>query len=151
MPKSSLNTYVLLLLLIPFLNGCIGYNTIAKSEPISDSDFQKKRSLDGWGSIPVYDDEKLFKEPYKVVAKLTVTGDQRSLDKKMIEKMQKEASRFAADAIIFKQWKEVERTAVNGFAIGVNILSIFSGGYTDLPMGGKYVAYEYEGIAIQFY
>lgn len=149
MPKTSFNIYVLLLLLIPFLNGCVGYNTITKSEPLS---YYKKKSIsEYWDRIPVYEDDKLFKGPYKVVAKLTVTGDQHSFDKKMIKKMQKEASRFNADAIIFKNWKEVDRTAVNGVAIGVNILTIFSGGYADLDMGGKYVAYEYEGIAIQFY
>ncbi len=152
MSKTSTNIYVIILLILPFLNGCVGYNTIAKSEPINtSSDFMSKKPADGWEEIPVYDDEKLFEKEYKVVAKLTVTGDQNSFDKKMIEKMQKEASRFEADAIIFKNWKEVERTAVNGVAIGINILSLFNGGYMDLSMGGDYIAYEYEGIAIQFY
>lgn len=149
--KTSTN-YVILLFLLPLLSGCIGYNTIAKSEPINTSlNIMNKKPVDGWESIPVYDDEKLFKKNYKVVAKLTVTGDQNSYDEKMIEKMQQEASKFNADAIIFKNWKEVERSAVNGVAIGINILSLFNGGYMDLNMGGNYIAFEYEGIAIQFY
>ncbi len=152
MSKSSINTYVFLLLIIYLFNGCVGYNTIAKSKPIHTSAaFVNKKPVDGWAQIPVYDDEKLFKKDYKVIAKLTVTGDQNSFDEKMIEKMQQEASKFNADAIIFKNWTEVERSAVNGFAIGVNLLTLINGGYMDLNMGGKYIAYQYEGIAIQFY
>ena len=64
--------------------------------------------------------------------------------------MQKEASRYHADAIIFKNWKEVERSSLNGVAIGVNILTLISDGYADLEMGGDYIAFEYEGLAIQF-
>lgn len=152
MLKFSIKSSFFLLLLFPFLSGCIGYNTIAKSEPINTStSLINKKPVDGWAEIPVYDDEELFKKDYKVVAKLTVTGDQNSFDKKMIEKMQQEASKFNADAIIFKNWKEVERSAVNGLSIGVNLLSIINGGYMDLNMGGKYIAYQYEGIAIKFY
>ena len=143
--------YVFLLLSIPLLSGCFGYNTIAKSQPINNSTKTgSKSSKKDWQEMPVYEDDELLLTPYRVVAKITVTGNQNSLDKKLIKKMKREASRYHADAIIFKDWKEVERKAINGVAVGVNILTLITGGYADLGMGGNYIAYEYEGIAIQF-
>jgi len=151
MSKTSLPSYLFVLFIIPLFSGCVGYNTITKSELVSDSStFVNSSYMKGWKDIPVYEDDELLLDSYRVVAKINVTGNQNSLDNKLIKKMQQEASRYNADAVIFKNWKEVERSSVNGVAIGLNIISVFTGGYVDLDMGGDYIAYEYEGIAIQF-
>jgi len=151
MKKILLYRSVFILLLIPLLSGCFGYNTITKSQPFENSSNSASRNpTKDWKNIPIFEDDELLLDPYQVVAKITVTGNQNSLDKKLIKKMQQEASKYHADAIIFKNWKEVERRSVNGVAIGVNILTLVTGGYMDLEMGGDYIAYEYEGIAIQF-
>lgn len=147
---SICSSFVLLLLLL-LLNGCVGYNHITKSEIVGNQQVAYTSTFHpSWQEIQVYDDEDLFLERYKVLATIAVTGNDMSSDGKLIEKMQKEASRYRADAIIFKRAKEIERNAVNGFAIGFNILSIFSGGWADFNMGGRYVTYKYEGIAIKF-
>ena len=112
--------------------------------------YTNKRTSKNWKQIPIYEDDDLLLNPYQVIAKINVTGNQSSLDKKLIQEMQQEASRYDADAIIFKSWKEVERKSFNGIGIGLNVLSIIYGGYADMDMGGKYIAYEYEGIAIRF-
>lgn len=151
MLKTSIPSHLLILFIIPLFSSCVGYNTITKSELVSNpSTFVNSSYMKGWKDIPVYEDDELLLDPYRVVAKINVTGNQNSLDKKLIKKMQQEASRYNADAVIFKNWKEVERNSVNGLAIGLNIISAVSGGYADLDMGGDYIAYEYEGIAIQF-
>ena len=150
--KSTFSNSLFLLLLIPLLSGCLGYNVITKSHPIDNSSnpVHKQRVTKNWKNIPVYEDDELLLDPYRVMARITVTGNQNSFDEKLIKKMQQEASRYHADAIIFKSWREVERSSVNGVAIGFNILSVFIGDYIDLNMSENYIAYEYEGLAIRF-
>lgn len=151
MKKTSFYHSVFILLLIPLLSGCVGYNIATKSELVTNQSIKKEKPhKKTWKQIPVYEDDELLLDPYRVLAKITVTGNQRALDKKLIEEMQKEASLYRADGIIFKEWYEVERKSVNGLAIGLNLLSLFGGGYIDLDMGGRYVTFEYTGIAIKF-
>ena len=101
--------------------------------------------------MPVYDDNDLLLTPYRVISKITITGNESTMDKGLIRKMKREAGRYNADAVIFKKVREVERTSVNGFAIAINIITLFDDTNDEqLDMGGDYIAYEYEGIAIKF-
>jgi len=140
---------LIILLLIPLFSSCVGYNIATKSQLVTDRPIKKERaSKKDWKTIPVYEDDEILLDPYRVLAKITVTGNQTALDKNLIKEMQKEASRYRADGIIFKEWHEVERKSVNGLAIGLNLASLFTGGYIDLDMGGRYITFEYTGIAI---
>ncbi|MFK8009420.1 MAG: hypothetical protein AB8H03_23870 [Saprospiraceae bacterium] len=141
-----------LLFVLLSISSCVGYNSITKSELITTSFIQKsEHPKSGWKKIPIYDDNDLLLTPYRVISKIIITGNESTMDKGLIRKMKKEASRYQADAIIFKKVREVERTSVNGFAIAINIITLFDDtGSEQLDMGGDYIAYEYEGIAIKF-
>lgn len=135
-----------------FMSSCVGYNSITKSQLITTSYIQKsEHPRKGWKKIPVFDDNDLLLTPYRVISKITITGNESAMDGRLIRKMKKEASRYNADAIIFKKVREVERSSVNGFAIAINIITLFDDTNDEqLDMGGDYIAYEYEGIAIKF-
>lgn len=134
------------------ISSCIGYNSIITSELITTSYVQKsEHSKSNWKKITIYEDDELLLTPYRVISKIIVTGNESTLDKGLIRKMKKEASRYNADAIIFKEVREIERTSFNGFALAVNIFTLFDDTNDEqLDMGGDYIAYEYEGIAIIF-
>jgi len=144
--------FLFLILLSISMSGCLGYNSITKSQIITTSYVHKSEyPKKGWKKIYIYEDDDLLLTPYRVISKITVTGNEATMDKGMIRKMKKEASRYNADAIIIKEAREVERTSFNGFAAAINIITLFDD--TDdeqLEMGGDYIAYEYEGIAIKF-
>lgn len=144
--------FLLIVFLIISMSSCVGYNSIISSEVITTSSIRKsEHPKSSWKKITIYDDDELLLTPYRVISKITVTGSESTMDKGLIRKMKKEASRYGADAIIFKAVREVERSSVNGLAIAINIITLFDDtGSEPLDMGGDYIAYEYEGIAIKF-
>ena len=152
MLKPNAIPFFFFVLLSISMSSCVGYNSIIKSELVATSAVHKSEyPQKGWKKIIIYDDNDLLLTPYRVISKIMVTGNESTMDKGMIRKMKKEASRYQADAIIFKAVREVERTSVNGFAIAINIITLFDDtGDEPLDMGGDYIAYEYEGIAIKF-
>jgi hypothetical protein len=144
--------FLFFVLLALSISSCRGYNSIIKSELITTSSVQKsEHPKSGWKKITIYEDDELLLTPYRVISKIIVTGNESTMDKGLIRKMKKEASRYNADAIIFKEVREVERSSVNGLAIAINLFTLFDDTNDEqLDMGGDYIAYEYEGIAIKF-
>ncbi len=144
--------FIFFILLSLLMSSCVGYNSIIESQLITTSNVHKSEyPKKGWKKIIIYDDKDLLLTPYRVISKIVVTGNESTMDKGLIRKMKKEASRYYADAIIFKKVREVERTSFNGFALAINIITLFDDtGDEPLDMGGDYIAYEYEGIAIKF-
>lgn len=142
----------LLISSVLFFSSCVGYSVTTKSEPVhksttSKSTFAKK----GWKNIPIYEDDEYLLTPYKVISKIKVTGNESAKGAKLLRKMKKEASRYGADAIIFKHEMEIERSQVNGLSAALNIFSIIMYQESaDMDTGNDYYALEFEAIAIKF-
>ncbi|MFT4666400.1 MAG: ABC-type phosphate transport system ATPase subunit [Polaribacter sp.] len=95
------------------------------------------------------------KENYEALVRITVSGNSSASREKLINQMKKEAAQYHADGIILLDEKRIARESLNGFALAINIVSLF-GSYesceeaTYLPVEQEYQALKMEGIAFRY-
>jgi hypothetical protein len=150
------NAIFFLVILTTLLQACVGYNIVVDSQPKPKTFLHKTgKPAYGWEAMPVFTGDDRPEEPYELMLRITVTGNQGAPFEKLLKRMRKEASCYGAEAILLMDNRAVVRNTFDGVSTALNVISIVAffdsgGGSLDLPMTSAYEAYELEGIAIRY-
>ncbi|MEM9929719.1 MAG: hypothetical protein AAF840_07870, partial [Bacteroidota bacterium] len=131
-------------------SGCFGYATEVTAMRLSpDAPPRATVVSSDWANVTVYFEVPFA--PFDTLVRLEIDGGMTTKENGLFKRLQKEAHRYQADAVIVEDYLIQYRNTFNGFNAALNVGGLIAGaGYADLPMEEGYESLRVEAVAIRY-